>query len=79
MRTSPISLLIGGAGAFVMGTLFKFRVLPFLKPDTILSGGKPVSTAEFAAWGARTFYTFGLACVIGWLIWFAVKSRKKTP
>jgi len=79
MRTSPLSLLIGGFGGVLMGTLFKYRALPFLKDDTILTGGKQMSTAEFAAFGARWFCVFGVACVIGSLIWFAVRARKKTP
>ena len=62
-----------------MGTLFKYRALPFLKDDTMLSGGKQVPTADFAAFGARWFYVFGVACVIGSLVWFAVRARKKTP
>jgi hypothetical protein len=76
--TSPLTMLIGGAGALVMGTLFKYRVLPFLKHDTILSGGRQVPTAEFAAFGARWFCIFGIACVIGSLIWVAIRARKKT-
>ena len=60
-----------------MGTLFKFRALPFLKDETILSHGKQVSTSEFAAFGARWFYIFGAACVVGSLIWFTVRANKK--
>jgi hypothetical protein len=70
-------MLTGGVGALVMGTLFKYRVLPFLKDDTILSGGKQMPTADFAAFMARGFYIFGAACVIGSLIWFAVRATKK--
>ncbi len=72
-------MLIGGTGALVMGTLFKYRALPFLKDDTILSGGKQVPTADFAAFGARWFYIFGAACVIGSRVWFTVRARKKRP
>jgi len=79
MGTSPLSLLLGGIGGFVMGTLFKYRVFPFLKGDTILSGGKQMPTAEFAAIGARWFYGFGVVCVIGAVIWFALRARKKAP
>jgi hypothetical protein len=74
-RTSPFSMLIGGAAGVVMGTLFKYRALPFLKGNTIISGGKQMPTAEFAAFGARWFYVFGAACVIGSLIWLAVRAR----
>ena len=77
--TSPLSLLIGGTGALVIGTLCKCRALTFLKDDTMLSGGKQVRTADFAAFGARWFYIFGVACVIGSLVWFTVRARKKRP
>ena len=77
-RTSPFSMLFGGVCALVLGTLFRYRALPFLKDDTILSGGKLTPTAEFAAFGARWFYVFGVACLIGSLIWFAVRARRQT-
>ncbi len=70
-------MLIGGVGALVMGTLFKFRALPFLRDDTILIGAKQMPTSEFATFGARWFYIFGAACVIGWLIWFTIRASKK--
>ena len=60
-----------------MGTLFKYRALPFLKDDTILSGGKQIPTEGFAASGARMFYIFGAACLIGSLIWLLIRARKK--
>jgi hypothetical protein len=43
----PASLrwLLAGSGGFVFATLVWFRVFPFLREDTILSGGKLVSTA----------------------------------
>ena len=70
-------MLIAGIGGTVMGTLFKLRALPFLKDDTILSGGKQIPTADFAASVARMFYTFGAVCLIGSVIWFVVRARKK--
>ena len=77
MRTSPLSLFIGSLGGFVMGTLFKYRALPFLKDDTILSGGKQIPVAGFAASGAHMFYIFGAACLIGSLTWILIRARKK--
>jgi hypothetical protein len=77
MGTSPLSLLLGGACALVLGTLFKFRILPFLKGDTILSGGRQMPTAEFAAFGARWFCFLGTACILGSLVWWAVRAAKK--
>ncbi len=44
--------------AIILGFLFRFRILPFLQADTILSGGKQVPTEQFAHfvsiffWGA---------------------------
>ena len=76
MRTSPFSLLFAAVAAFVLGTLFKWRVLPFLKGSTIESGGKQMSTAEFASFGALIFYGFGAVCLIGAIIWML--RRKKT-
>jgi hypothetical protein len=77
MRTSPFSMLFGGVCALVLGTLFRYRALPFLKDDTILSGGKRMATADFAAFMARGFFIFGAVCVIGSLIWFAVRAKRK--
>jgi hypothetical protein len=42
--------------AIAMGTLFRLRLLPFLRPDTILSGGKQVSTEQFAHLISNLFY-----------------------
>jgi hypothetical protein len=68
MGTSPLTMLVGGMVSLGIGTLFKYRVLPFLKEETILSGGKLMPTANFAAFGARGFYILGTACVIGSLM-----------
>ena len=70
-------MLIGGVCAFVLGTPFKFRVLPFLKGDTIVSGGREMPTQEFAAFGARWFYIFGAACILGSLIWWTVRTARR--
>ena len=70
-------MLLGGTCAFVLGTLFKFRALPFLKDDTILSVGRQVPTEEFAELFARWFYVFGTACMLVSLIWWAVGRRKQ--
>ena len=77
MGTARFSMLLGGACALGLGPRFKFRVLPFLKGDTIMSVGRPMPTEEFAEFGARWFYIFGSACVLGSLIWWAIGARKK--
>ena len=76
MRTSPFSLLFGGVGALVIGTLFKLRALPFLRGVTIESGGKQVSTADFASFGSVLFFAFGAFCLIGAMILFI---RRRQP
>jgi len=74
--TSSFRSLIGGLCALVIGTLFKFRALWFLKADTIVSGGKEMPTAEFAAYGARIFFVVGILFVAGALVGI-VRSRRK--
>jgi hypothetical protein len=49
--------------AVVMGTLFRLRLLPFLRPDTILSGGKHASTEQFAHLISDLFYVAGAATI----------------
>jgi hypothetical protein len=70
-------MLLGGFCGFILGSIFKFRALPFLKEETILSGGRAVPTADFAASLARWFYIFGLACVVGSVLWLIVRADKK--
>ena len=48
--------------AITLGLLFRFRVLPFLKDDTILSGGKQVPTEQFAHIASNFFW--GAAAVV---------------
>lgn len=51
-----MSGFLGSLWAIILGTLFRFRVLPFLHADTILSGGKQVPTKQFAHFGSNFFY-----------------------
>ncbi|PYK40755.1 MAG: hypothetical protein DME60_06920 [Verrucomicrobia bacterium] len=46
-----------------MGTLFRLRLLPFLRPDTVLSVGRQVSTEQFAHFISKGFYIAGAATV----------------
>ena len=77
MGTSPISMLTGGVVALILGVLFRFRVLPFLKPDMMLSGGKEVSTAHFSAWTSKVFFISGIVCILASLIWMTVRRIKR--
>ena len=54
---------LSASWAIILGFLFRFRVLPFLQADTILSGGKQVPTEQFAHF-ASTFFWIGAAVVI---------------
>lgn len=69
-------MLLGGVCALILGTLFKFRFLPFLKSDTILSGGSQVPTVDFAASMAHWFYIFGTACILCSVIWWVIRAKK---
>lgn len=42
--------------AIVLGTLMRFRLLPFLYPDTVMSGGKEVPTEQLAHFFSNFFY-----------------------
>jgi uncharacterized oligopeptide transporter (OPT) family protein len=53
---SPIGCFLGALAGVVLGTLVRHRALPFLRGDTILSGGKLVSTAEWTAFMSKFFY-----------------------
>ena len=56
--------------------MFKFRLLPFLKADTILSGGKQVPTAEFADLMARNlFIAAGIILSMALVLFLARKAR----
>jgi|RhiMetdeSRZDD1v2_1073273.scaffolds.fasta_scaffold1832527_2 hypothetical protein len=76
-RFSPIHILLAGLGGLVMGTLYKYRALPWLKDEMTFDHGHWKRTADMAADNARLFYVGGVVCVIASLIWFAVRSRKK--
>ena len=63
MGSTPFFSLIGGIGALISATLAKYRLLWFLHNDTVLSGGRQVPTAEFAALISKFLY-FGGAFLI---------------
>jgi hypothetical protein len=60
---ASIRWLLAGSGGFVLATLVWFRVFPFLRKDTILSGGKLVSTSQWAA-GMAIFLYVGSALFV---------------
>jgi len=76
MRTTPLSSLVGGIGALVFGVLCKYRVLPFLHADTIVSGGRPIPTADFAAYLSKMFFLFSaFAIALAVLLFFAHRGK----
>jgi hypothetical protein len=60
---SPIGCFLSALACVALGTLVRFRALPFLRDDTILAGGKLVSTDQWAAFMSRFFY-FGSAAMV---------------
>jgi hypothetical protein len=76
VKPSPITAFLGGTGAIIIGVLIKFRILPFLQHDTVMSGGRPVPAGEFAEWMSRNFFIFGAILFAVAIIWATVKSRK---
>jgi hypothetical protein len=78
MGSTPFSSLLGGISAIVSATLVRYRVLWFLHEDTILSGGRRVSTAEFAATLSKYFYMFGgFAIVLGFVLLFTLSEEHR--
>jgi hypothetical protein len=47
-----------------MGTVFRLRLLPILRPDTILSGGKLVSIEQLAHLISNLFYVAAAATIV---------------
>jgi hypothetical protein len=77
MTTTPKSMLLGSIGAIVLGMLFKFRALPFLKAETILSGGKQVPTADFASFMANGFFIFGFGTFVVAIAYLAFQKKRR--
>ena len=66
-----------GFGGLVMGTLYRYRVFPWLKDAMTLDHGTWKRTADMAADDARTFYFVGVGCIIASVIWYIVRARNK--
>jgi hypothetical protein len=60
---SPMVCFVAGLARVVLGTLIRFRALPFLHSETILSAGRLVPTQQWAAFMSRFFY-FGSAVMV---------------
>lgn len=55
---------LGALASVVLGTLVRYRALPFLKVDMILSGGKLVPTEQWAAFMSKFFYIGSAVMVV---------------
>jgi hypothetical protein len=73
---SPIQILFPGVGGLIMGTLYKYRVFPWLKDEMTFDHGVWKRTADMAADDARMFYSVGVVCIIASVILFIVRARK---
>ena len=74
--SGPILWILGGLSGLVFATLVRYRTFSFLQHDTILSGGKPQPTADWAAAmakflyvGSAIFLLIGLVSLLIGLVW----------
>ena len=75
---APLWCFFAGAWAFILGTLLRWRLLPFLHSDTILSGGKEVSTAQAAVFFSKWFFIAGaILLALGLLAPFIVSEAQR--
>jgi hypothetical protein len=70
-------MFLSPAAALILGILFKFRVLPFLKNEMILSGGRYVLTSDFANSMASIFFIFAIGMFLFALGWLVIRRRKE--
>lgn len=77
-RLFVLAPFLACAGALAMALMFHVRALPFLRSDTIVSGGRLVPTQDFADFSARMFLYFALfSFLIGLVqVWY---SRRSVP
>ncbi len=70
-------IFLASVAATALGFLSKLRILPFLRPDAVLSGGKLVSTDELATLFSRLFFGFAaVTFLIGLVMLFAYVRRR---
>jgi hypothetical protein len=63
-KISLLAPIIGFVSAVALAAAFHYRILPFLKADTVVSGGHLVPSQEFADSSARLFLCFAPVCLI---------------
>ena len=89
LMSGPIRWILGGVSGLVLATIVRYRALPFLQHDTILSGGKLYPTAQWASAmakflyiGSAVFLLIGMLSLFIGLVWtgrFAKADRSGTP
>ena len=55
---------LGALAGVVLGTLVRYRALPFLRDNTILAGGRLVPTEQWAAFASKFFYVGSAVTVL---------------
>jgi hypothetical protein len=76
--TKPLIIALGSlVGGLVLGLLFKLRLLPFLKSDTVLSGGKRLATAGFANAISTMFFFAAAACFVASVALLVIELRRR--
>ena len=66
----------GPLAGVVLGVLFRLRLMPFLRADTIRSGGKEVPTVDFANMMSRIFFIFAIAGLALAIVYLIVERKK---
>ena len=75
---SPMGCFLAALAGLVLGTLVRFRALSFLREDMILSGGKLVSTAQWAVFMPKFFYVgSAVSVVIGLIALFTLSDANR--
>ncbi|PYJ59380.1 MAG: hypothetical protein DME24_12925 [Verrucomicrobia bacterium] len=77
IRTSKLLVALGTSCGYILGILFKLRVFPFLKAETIKSGGQEMPTSEFVNFGSRFMFIFSTICACGLLVWCLVDLMRR--
>lgn len=75
-KISLLAPIIGFVSAVALAAAFHFRMLPFLKQDTVVSGGHLVPTQEFADSSARLFLCFAPVCLVLGFAKFYLRRRR---
>jgi hypothetical protein len=78
-KSPPISVFapfLACVAALVLAALSHYRVIPFLKEDTILSGGRSIQTKDFADLMTRVFLIFAPVSILMGVLQFYFWHRR---